>query len=125
MNHLNWINGKKYDTMVKHDALVKVYGITQFVLSCFLFVIASMARTDGFSGNCLPLLLIRLHANEVQRHVVAPRRSKINQLKCSKQRCLKISSGFAFLLCKVYYTFTTNSKDLPKIEYLLVAVLGL
>ena len=59
----------------KHDDLVKVYGITQFVLSCFLFVIASMARTDGFSGNCLPLLLIRLHANEVQRHVVAPRRN--------------------------------------------------
>ena len=87
-----------------------------------------MARIDGFAGNCLPPLLIRLHANEVQRHVVAPRRNtmaKINQLKCAKQRCLENSDEFAFLLCKVYYTFTTNSKDLPEIEYLLVAVLGL
>lgn len=46
-----------------------------FFLCCFLFVIASMARIDGFAGNCLPPLLIRLHANEVQRHVVAPRRN--------------------------------------------------
>lgn len=61
--------------MVKHDDLVKVYGIIQFVLSCFLFVIAPMARIDGFAGNCLPPLLIRLHANEVQRHVVAPHRN--------------------------------------------------
>ena len=117
--------------MVKHDDLVKVYGITQFVLSCFLFVIASMARIDGFSGNCLPPLLIPLHANEVQRHDVAPHQNTMarSTSEMLKTRLFENSDEFAFLLCKVYtfhfFSIPNKFEKLAQIEYLLVAMLGL
>lgn len=115
--------------MVKHDDLVKAYGITHSVCSKLFSVCHSfngknwwiLRQLFASSADSTPCK----RSAKTRRCTSSKYHGKINQLKCSKQRWLKISSGFAFLLCKVYYTFTPNSKDLPKIECLLVAVLGL